>query len=53
MEKLNKVIAGLKCCRENEDEPCTGNCPYDGMEDCVGKLMDDALEVLGETAHWD
>ena len=48
MEKLDKVIRGLRCCRENEDEPCEANCPYDGPPDCVGRVLDDALEVLSK-----
>ena len=47
-EGLDKVIAGLRCCRINEDDPCEGNCPYDGQPDCVGRLMDDALAWLQE-----
>lgn len=47
-EGLDKVIAGLRCCRVNEDDPCEGNCPYDGQPDCVGRLMDDALACLQE-----
>ncbi len=46
MEKLDKVIAALTCCRVNEDDPCEGNCPYCGEESCVDKVMDDALECL-------
>ena len=48
MEKLNKVIAGLECCRINEDVPCEVGCPYSGVEGCVDKVMLDALEVLKE-----
>lgn len=46
VEKIEKVIAGLKCCRVDEDTPCENGCPYDGVPDCVGKLMEDAYEVL-------
>lgn len=46
MEKIDKVIAGLMCCRVNEDEPCAGNCPYAGVQDCVGVVLDDALDVI-------
>lgn len=48
MEKLYEVIRAITCCRVNEDEPCAGNCPYDGMEDCVGAVMVDALDLLKE-----
>lgn len=47
-EGLDEVIAGLRCCRVNEDDPCEGNCPYDGQPDCIGRLMDDALAGLQE-----
>lgn len=49
MEKIEKVIHALKCCRANEDEPCAVNCPYwEESDECIGKVMDDALEVLRE-----
>ena len=48
MEKLYEVIRAITCCRVNEDEPCTGNCPYDGKEDCIGAVMVDALDLLKE-----
>jgi hypothetical protein len=50
MEKLDKVIAGLECC-QNEDSPCDKNCPYFKgyvLDDCTDRLRDDALEVLKE-----
>ena len=46
MKNRDEVIKALKCCRVNEDDPCEGNCPYSGEEDCIGKVMDDALELL-------
>ena len=56
MEKLDKVIAALECCRIYEDDPCEGNCPYCGVSGCVDRTMKDALECLKEydeleTAH--
>lgn len=51
MEKLEKVVQALKCCRVNEDDLCEGNCPYAGKEDCIAKVMDDALELLEEISR--
>lgn len=48
MEKLNEVIQAITCCKVNVDEPCAGNCPYYGKEDCIGRAMVDALELLKE-----
>lgn len=53
MEKLDKVVAALECCRVNEDEPCEVGCPYNGVEGCVDKVMLDALEVLKELRSTD
>ena len=45
MEKLNKVIAGLECCLD-EDKKCR-ECPYDkGCAGCLDDLMAEALDVL-------
>lgn len=52
MEKLDKVIAGLRyCINPNTDcEVCDDDCPYlgkrDGHKVCVDFLMEDALELL-------
>lgn len=48
MEKLNKVIAGLECC--GEDDRCL-SCPYKDVGhpndlDCLKMLAKDALEKL-------
>ncbi len=54
MEKLDKVIAGLRyCINPNTDcEVCDDDCPYlgkrDGHKVCVDFLMSDALEMLKE-----
>lgn len=53
MEKLDKVIAALECCRVNEDEPCEVGCPYNGVEGCVDKVMLDALDLLKELRSTD
>lgn len=48
MEKLDKVIDGLECCR-NEDVLCKYNCPYFEkytLDNCTDRLKDDALELL-------
>lgn len=49
MEQLDKVIAALGCCLVKEDEPCEGNCPYCGKDDCLGLMMKDVLEFLTES----
>lgn len=46
LKNRNEVIRALKCCIENEDLPCEGNCPYSGEDGCVDKVMADALELL-------
>lgn len=46
MKELNEVIQALTCCCVNEDHPCIEHCPYYGQEDCLGKVMKDALELL-------
>lgn len=48
MEKLNKIIAGLECCCE--DDRCL-SCPYKdvghpGDLDCIKVLAEDALNLL-------
>ena len=53
MEKLQKVMDGLECCRKstNEDpfQKCS-ECPYNdisiSVQDCRAVLCEDALEVL-------
>lgn len=49
MEKLNKVIAGLECCLD-EDRSCRDNCPYFKgyymLDGCMDDLLAEALEVL-------
>jgi hypothetical protein len=49
MEKLDKVIAGLRCCQSDAD--CEKSCPYFKgwvLDDCTDRLRDDALEVLSK-----
>ena len=53
MDKKEKVIRGLECCRQNTpDDPFQqcGACPYNingiYVEDCRSVLSGDALEVL-------
>ena len=41
MEKLDKVIAGLRCC----SIPDCRECPYNGLE-CVRRLPEDALKMI-------
>lgn len=55
MDKKEKVIRGLECCRQNTpDDPFQqcGACPYNingiYVEDCRSVLSGDALEVLKE-----
>ena len=50
MEKLDKVIAGLECCR-NDDISCKYNCPYFEkytLDNCTDRLKGDALDLLKE-----
>lgn len=57
MENLNKVIAGLECCLD-EERDCKSNCPYYRDEmGCMDDLLVAALEVLKSVepvvhAHW-
>ena len=46
MKTRNEVIQALKCCLINEDDACEGNCPYCGEDDCIDKVMADALDLL-------
>ena len=41
----NKAKSGLERCVDNEAD-CTG-CPYEAVEACHGKLMEDALRLIG------
>ena len=51
MEKLNKAIAGLECCLD-EDRSCRDSCPYFKgsyeLDGCMDDMLVDALEVLKE-----
>lgn len=45
-QDTNKAKEGLERCVDNEAD-CTG-CPYEDVEACHGKLMEDALRLIGE-----
>ena len=47
MDKLEKVISGIKACKNNIPGRCE-KCPYRGKDthDCVGELLNDALDHL-------
>ena len=45
MEKLDKVIAGLECCRDHSTD-CSA-CSYNGGDlRCFGYLVADTVELL-------
>lgn len=50
MEKLDKVIAGLECCRNKSQDACLAMCPYygerDGEKVCLDLMQEDALRIL-------
>lgn len=55
MEKLDKVIRGLECCINGENNGCDvpSNCPYgdcnvEGTCECILELEKDALDLLKE-----
>lgn len=59
MDKKEKVIRGLECCRQNTpDDPFQqcGACPYNingiYVEDCRSVLSGDALELLKEQGNY-
>lgn len=56
MEKLNKVIAGLECCLD-EDRSCRDSCPYFKgsyeLDGCMDDLMAAALDVLWKNVYRD
>lgn len=43
-QDTNKAKAGLERCVDNEAD-CAG-CPYEDVEACHGKLMEDALKLI-------
>lgn len=48
MADLEKVIRGLEVCKTAPElkEECAG-CPYDdGLDDCIARMVADALELL-------
>jgi hypothetical protein len=53
MKNLNKVIAGLECCLD-EERDCKSNCPYYRDEmGCMDDLLAAALEILrGDSGDW-
>ena len=52
MEKLEKVIAGLECCRNKSQDACLAMCPYygehDGEKVCLDLMQEDALDIIGQ-----
>jgi DNA-directed RNA polymerase subunit RPC12/RpoP len=48
MEKLDKVIAGLRCCGADAYPGYCEKCPYDFEKDlsCLDALCNEAVEVL-------
>ena len=51
MNDLKRIIQGIECClNSDEDKDCTV-CPYENKEPyCTAKWMEEALEVLKEIA---
>ena len=46
MEMTEKVVAALEICCTNAENNVCRECPYFEEEDCIDKLMEDALLVV-------